>query len=393
MRLKLFAILVLLLALTAVAGMGWYKWQAIQKQEALNDELKRCRNWITLNQHEKAQGGLERVLSENPDLAARDAIIATLAGSYETTGDDQKALERWREIFTDFPTSRHMAQAVTALAAQSLAAKDYAKAQEFWGIVLTQFSDSEYVDDAKLGRARMLYDQEELIQARDALWAILDEHPDSDQLDQVEQLIGKISVELLYSPALAEEEGDLIYKIASGDTLASIGRRFGVSYDLLMTINHIADERNLTVGKRLKIPNVDFSILVDKTENKLHLMNKGKLFKTYRIRTGKDDWRTPTGAYSVLRKVKDPTWNKPGGRSYPPGDPENALGSRWMAFEGSMLGIHGTNKAETIGTYASEGCVGLLNEEVEELYDLVPRGTKVEIVGKMKKDHGQQEDE
>jgi lipoprotein-anchoring transpeptidase ErfK/SrfK len=54
-----------------------------------------------------------------------------------------------------------------------------------------------------------------------------------------------------------------------------------------------------------------------------------------------------------------------------------------MAFEGNMLGIHGTTKPETIGTYVSKGCVGMLTEDVEELYDLVPLHTPVKITGKM----------
>ncbi len=44
-------------------------------------------------------------------------------------------------------------------------------------------------------------------------------------------------------------------------------------------------------------------------------------------------------------------------------------------------GIHGTDAPEGIGTAASNGCIRMLNEDVIELYDMVPLGTKVKIVG------------
>ena len=80
----------------------------------------------------------------------------------------------------------------------------------------------------------------------------------------------------------------------------------------------------------------------------------------------------------------NPTWHNPqDGREYPPGDPQNELGTRWMAFQGNILGIHGTIAPETIGEYASNGCVGMLMEDAEELFDLVPTGTTITITGKM----------
>ena len=68
---------------------------------------------------------------------------------------------------------------------------------------------------------------------------------------------------------------------------------------------------------------------------------------------------------------------------FPPGDPENELGTRWMSFQDDMLGIHGTIKPETVGFYSSFGCVGMYRKDVEELFDLIPVGTSIKIVGKM----------
>ena len=54
-----------------------------------------------------------------------------------------------------------------------------------------------------------------------------------------------------------------------------------------------------------------------------------------------------------------------------------------MSFKDDRLGIHGTIKPETIGYYSSFGCVGMLKEDVEELFDLITVGTPIKIVGQM----------
>ena len=98
-------------------------------------------------------------------------------------------------------------------------------------------------------------------------------------------------------------------------------------------------------------------------------------------RVGIEDYMTPTGTFHIARRSVDPTWTDPQtGRRIPAGDPANELGTRWMGFEEiPSIGIHGTIHPETIGQDASSGCIGLLTEDVEQLYDLLPQGTEVRI--------------
>jgi len=101
----------------------------------------------------------------------------------------------------------------------------------------------------------------------------------------------------------------------------------------------------------------------------------------YRVGLGRDD-RTPRRTFSVLVKQEKPDWFY-GGRTIPFGDPENILGTRWMGFDSqpnaSGFGIHGTSLPDSIGKNESMGCVRMRNAEVEELFELVPRGTQVTI--------------
>jgi lipoprotein-anchoring transpeptidase ErfK/SrfK len=62
------------------------------------------------------------------------------------------------------------------------------------------------------------------------------------------------------------------------------------------------------------------------------------------------------------------------------GGPQNPLGARALYLGASLYRIHGTNEPYTIGTNVSSGCIRMMNEDVEDLYDRVGVGTKVVIM-------------
>lgn len=121
------------------------------------------------------------------------------------------------------------------------------------------------------------------------------------------------------------------------------------------------------------------SLLIDKSDNTLTLKSGGKPLKTYRVSTGKNN-STPVGVFKITDKLEHPTWYKPGGGIIPPKSPKNELGTRWMGITKKGFGIHGTLEPEKLGQSVSAGCVRMKNEEVEELFNLVPPGTQVTIV-------------
>ncbi|MHB9144625.1 MAG: stalk domain-containing protein [Symbiobacteriia bacterium] len=125
-------------------------------------------------------------------------------------------------------------------------------------------------------------------------------------------------------------------------------------------------------------------IVIVKGQNLLYFFQQGTLSRILPIATGRTTDLTPEGVFSVAVKAIDPAWRNPEGRIVPGGIPENPLGSRWLGLavngdDGSNYGVHGTNAPLSIGTYASSGCVRVLNEQVEDLYELVRVGTTVEI--------------
>ena len=251
---------------------------------------------------------------------------------------------------------------------------------------LIQQPEGSYGQTAgKLGQARIkmatgMSGDADFVETRATLETVIKELPQGSPLRlDAEFALGALNMAMLRTPQ--PYGSDQLYELKKGDTIYGLSRKFKVSGELIMLVNNIRDAGRLTVGQRIKIPDLNLSILVNKADNTVTLFNHGQFFKKYRCRTGEHEYQTPAGDYTIERKVTNPPWKDPkSGKSYPSGDPENQLGVRWMAFKGS-LGIHEAIDPSSVGTYSSSGCVGLVREDIEELYDLVKVGTPVKIIG------------
>lgn len=104
-------------------------------------------------------------------------------------------------------------------------------------------------------------------------------------------------------------------------------------------------------------------------------------------RAGKQ-WR---GASYVDGKYVNPAWSPPEDvkRDHPEmpdvipgGSPRNPMGVAALTLAGDQYAIHGTTKAmrRSVGTYASYGCIRMLNEDVTDLYQRVRVGTPVLVM-------------
>lgn len=166
------------------------------------------------------------------------------------------------------------------------------------------------------------------------------------------------------------------YRVKSGDNLTTLSKKHRVTVDMIRQTNGITGDR-LNVGQTLRIPTYKLSIWVDKSDNILILKGDGQVIKTYTVSTGKDN-STPIGTFKITDKLENPTWYK-AGAVVPPGSADNQLGTRWMGITAKGYGIHGTIDPQSLGQQVTAGCVRMKNEEVEELYKLVPSATEVTI--------------
>lgn len=109
-------------------------------------------------------------------------------------------------------------------------------------------------------------------------------------------------------------------------------------------------------------------ILISIGEKSLTLYEGTEVKKRYAVATGTGDTPTPIGVFKVNSRFS--------------GD-LGGFGTRFLGLNvpWGHYGIHGTNKPQSIGSNASHGCVRMFVRDSEELYGMVPNGTKVVIEG------------
>jgi lipoprotein-anchoring transpeptidase ErfK/SrfK len=120
-------------------------------------------------------------------------------------------------------------------------------------------------------------------------------------------------------------------------------------------------------------------IVVSLEDKKLALVEDGQVKRVYAVAVGKPSTPSPTGTFTIARRIKNPTYSH-NGKTVLPG-PGNPVGSRWMGLSVKGYGIHGTNEPKSIGKAASHGCIRMAKKDLEEMYEMVSVGDTVELVG------------
>jgi lipoprotein-anchoring transpeptidase ErfK/SrfK len=127
-------------------------------------------------------------------------------------------------------------------------------------------------------------------------------------------------------------------------------------------------------------------LTIDRGSFRINLFKRLERVRSYPIAVGQAGLETPAGLYKIQNKAINPAWHVPNspwagslaGTVIPGGAPDNPIKSRWLGvYDG--VGVHGTDARGSIGTNASHGCIRMLIEDVEKLYDDVPVGTPIYI--------------
>jgi lipoprotein-anchoring transpeptidase ErfK/SrfK len=129
------------------------------------------------------------------------------------------------------------------------------------------------------------------------------------------------------------------------------------------------------------------TLVVDTPNTYLYYVLGNNRAIRYGVRVGRDGF-TWTGVQKISRKAEWPDWHPPTEmierQPYLPrfmaGGPGNPLGARAMYLGSTVYRIHGTNQPSTIGKFVSSGCIGMLNEDVSDLFERVKVGTRVVVL-------------
>ncbi|MCD6521392.1 L,D-transpeptidase family protein [Candidatus Calescamantes bacterium] len=334
-------LIIFLVIIGVVSLWGWKKGATQRKIFRLKEILEEANNLFEKNQWEESLRLFEEFLNnydvQNPPFPADlYRIYYRIGYCYEEKGDREKADKYWDK------------------------------------------TSDEYKPIVEFYQGLRLWKDEDYLKCREKFLALLDKYPKHPMKEKVEDTLMQIHDMMLYGDL--PFPGSIEYEVKPGDSLYRIAKKFSTTIDLLMRKNHLSTAFLKPGMKLTVIPLKDFSLLVDLDHNLLYLQFKGKFFKKYPIASGKDNL-TPTGNFSVVSKLKNPVWYVKGRKPIPPGSPENILGSRWIGIDEKRgIGIHEAVNPQDIGKYVSNGCIRMLKRDVEELYDLVIKGTPVEIV-------------
>ncbi|MFO1462869.1 MAG: L,D-transpeptidase family protein [bacterium] len=147
------------------------------------------------------------------------------------------------------------------------------------------------------------------------------------------------------------------------------------------------------LAKRPVRPKVD-KIVVEKAERRMTLYQGNKVVKTYQVSLGKEpigakqeqgDHKTPEGHYSIDARNPNSNYHRALHISYPSARDREAAQARGVSPGGSVM-IHGLpNSLPDFGAVHrlydwTDGCIAVTNAEIEEIWDLVPNGTPIEIL-------------
>lgn len=181
--------------------------------------------------------------------------------------------------------------------------------------------------------------------------------------------------------------GETDYTVQAGDTLSSIGARFGTEVAGIARLNGLSATAHLKPGDTLKIDNrhivpesLETGILINVPQRMLYYFQSGQLAAHYPVGLGRPDWETPRGSFTVLVREENPTWDVPvsiqeemrrEGKEVvtrvPPG-PDNPLGHYWLGLSLPGIGIHGTIAPSSVYKFRSHGCIRLHADDIAELF-------------------------
>jgi len=193
----------------------------------------------------------------------------------------------------------------------------------------------------------------------------------------------------------AERLGFTTHKIASGELPGTIAKRYRFGAGMFRYWNAGYDERRIAAGKDLKVLDLSKSsvqLIVDKERFRLSMWiqvpsSEWLLAMYVPVGLGAIDSPTPSGISAITKRVRNPPWTHPTTHvTYSHGDPENVLGGYWIALDSAPfngrtgIGLHGYTGAATpdwIERGASNGCIRMLQPDIDRVFELALDGTRV----------------
>ncbi len=162
-----------------------------------------------------------------------------------------------------------------------------------------------------------------------------------------------------------------------------------IERDISQTVRHNASSFRALDWKPYFSNLKNGAVLVDISSRALHFWTEdGETYKLYPSSVPLSEELTRRGRTRITRKVVGPSWRptsrmlerNPEWPDFIPPGPDNPLGTHALYLSWQYYRIHGTHDTRKIGRRSSNGCIGLYNEHVAELFEMTKLGTQVLLI-------------
>ena len=208
------------------------------------------------------------------------------------------------------------------------------------------------------------------VKAQAALQTFLDRNSHSTRIAEARTALGEVNSDLFFSKTPSPDKEE--YVVKQGDALAKIERKLKVNNELLTRCNNLDDPHKLRIGQVLIVSHPEFSLILNRKQKTVTLLNHSKFFKQYPVKS----WNAPDAknAAPTNVKVKEKISWKDGARVMF-GTKEYMGSSHWISLTVSGYTLY-TDPDE--GGVKTNG-IALGAEDMDDLSTLLPVNLPVTI--------------
>jgi lipoprotein-anchoring transpeptidase ErfK/SrfK len=127
----------------------------------------------------------------------------------------------------------------------------------------------------------------------------------------------------------------------------------------------------------LRLAETPYRLVLDRRARTLTLWDRCDQVRTYPVGLGTKETPTPVGEFYLTSLLQPPS-------------PDSVYGSYAYGLSGysrvitdwtwgGLVGLHGTNDPSSVGELRSKGCIRMRNNHIEQLVEILPLGTPIEI--------------
>ena len=222
--------------------------------------------------------------------------------------------------------------------------------------------------------AKKLKTEGQLSEARAALTAFIQKYPSGPHVGEAQDLLGDVNISILLSDYPSPEKEQ--YVVRSGDVLARIAQKMKSTPELIMRTNNLTGTM-LRIGQKLLISRPEFSILIQRDNKLLYLLDHEHFFKRYHLLEAKLPPNPPPKMTTRIAEIM--AWKN--GKRIGIGNPAFLNSTRWirLGVPGYVIYSEPDESHQILDIPPPEQGLGMAASDVEELSSLVNTRTAVTI--------------